>query len=454
MGRAQNVKGAIATQPTRAGRGACRARREESTAFACSVDFVLFPRNGKKSEDGYTIAKVVHEGTGEIITIKGKFGPVVEGELLQISKGVWRDDNYGESFLVWARSHEDPVTHDALLHYLEHLPGVGPTLAQAIIDAYGTNCLAKIDADPNLLLQVKTAHGRALKEDALEELIEKWEDLRAERKNMLYLSSLGFGDATAKKISAHFGADCQAKLKENPYSITEIDGIGFNTADVAARKLGIGITDPRRLAAGMEYILEAAEGDGNVCLPREKLIERAPRLLRPRGYAGQGPTLEQLEGAIDQMVADGRLWSEVREGTERIYTTEMYVIETRLYDALEKILSQIPDPEAIPSYIKAPKESVLTDEQYHALWRAREYPFTLLTGSPGTGKCVRGDTHVVADGTLRQIRHLWGADSEATFDGEGYWKDFERPLGRGRKTYLRQIAFALVARQTITVAAR
>src|ERR1039458_5695369 len=142
--------------------GNCKARLEGSTAFAVTIDFVLFPRSGKTSEDGFTIAKAVHEGTGEKITIKGKFGPVTEGELIQIARGAWRDDTYGEHFIVWARSHKDPVTRGALISYLENLPGVGPTLATAIVDTYGNDCLAKIDANPALLLQVSTKGGRHL----------------------------------------------------------------------------------------------------------------------------------------------------------------------------------------------------------------------------------------------------------------------------------------------------
>jgi exodeoxyribonuclease V alpha subunit len=381
--------------------GSTSARAQGETSFSCTIDFILFPRPPKTSENGYTIAKAIHEGTGEQITIKGPFGPVVEGELIKIARGVWREDNYGEHFIVWARSHDDPTTRDALLRYLGELPGVGPAIAAAVIDTLGTDCLAKIDADPRLLLTVRSRGGRKLSEEALEGMAGKWDELRADRRNLLYLSSLGFGDATAKRISAHFGKECQAKMKADPYSITEIDGIGFQVADVAARKLGIGPTDPRRLAAGVEFVLQRAEGDGHICLPRSLLLERAPRTLRMPGHA---QTERLLDKAIDRMVGEGRLWSEERDGTERVYTTEMYVIETRLYEHLEAILSQIPDPEAIPSYIKAPAGSILTDEQYQAVWRSREYPFSLLTGGAGCGKTL-STRELIADAEARGLSY-------------------------------------------------
>jgi exodeoxyribonuclease V alpha subunit len=445
MGRAKGGIAAVVTQP-RNNPGDSKARLEDSTTFACTIEFVLFPRSGAGNGDGFTIAKAIHEGTGEIITLKGKFGPVVAGELIQIERSAWRDDaRYGSFVQVWARSHADPITRDAVISYLENLPGVGPTLAAAIVETHGNDCLAKIDADPGLILKVTTKGGRHLQATDMAEIMDKWDDLRADRLNMLYLSSLGLGDATAKKVSAHFHTECQNVLKENPYAMTQVEGVGFRIADVVAHKLGIVSNDPRRLAAGMEYLLQQAENDGHVCLPRAEMLERAPKLLE-RGF--KGPTPEQLNTAIDSMVADGRLWSEEQEGVERIYTTEMYVVETRLYEHLESLLKDIDDPDAIPGYLISPKESILTDEQYEALWRGRNYRLSLLTGGPGAGKTTtlcellddldaRGETYCCLAPTgkaAKRMKESTGRDAQTVHRKLG-WAGRETPkqmTGSGR----------------------
>ena len=152
---------------------ASKARLQDSTAFAATIRIVLFPRAGVHSEDGFTIVRAIHEETGEEIVLKGKFGPVHAGELVQIARSTWRDDQrYGEFVQVWARAYSDPVTKDALLGYLGKLPGVGPVMAQAIVETYGTDCLSKIDADPQLLLQVRTRNGRHLHPDDMLAIIE------------------------------------------------------------------------------------------------------------------------------------------------------------------------------------------------------------------------------------------------------------------------------------------
>ncbi len=120
--------------------------------------------------------------------------------------------------------------------------------------------------------------------------------------------------------------------------MTKVDGIGFKIADHVAQTMGIHSTDPRRLAAGMEYLLEVAESDGHVCLTEAEMLERAPRLL-DRGF--QKPWTSSLKDAIAAMVADGRLWREPGpDGVERIYTTELYVVETRLYQHLQELLHE------------------------------------------------------------------------------------------------------------------
>lgn len=348
------------------------------------ITFKLFPRRGQpEKEDGYTIAKATHEGTGEEIVLKGRYGPVTEGQLIQIERYAWRQDTrYGAYVQVFKVSHQDPMTREAVVHYLEHLPGVGPKMADAIVEELGIDCLSKIDRNPELLTQIKVS-GRGIKRDDLQEVVDKWEELRAERKALIYLSSLGLGDATARKIIRHYGLKTNEVVAADPYQMTKVDGVGFRIADKVAEKLGIGPLDPRRTAAGVGYVLESAESDGHICLTREELIKRAPRILTRNG---KRPSAQQINKVIDDLVSEGELWSEVydKDGVERIYTTEHYIIETRLYDLLHKRLIA-PGAEERPD-LKRPKDSPVTDEQWEAVEKAFVEKLSILTGGPGTGK--------------------------------------------------------------------
>jgi exodeoxyribonuclease V alpha subunit len=355
-------------------------RAADKDSFAATILFKLFPRTGSpEKEDGFTIARARHETTGEEVVLKGKFGPVIEGQLIQIDRGAWRHDaRYGDFFQVWAVSHEDPVTREAIEHYLANLPGIGDVTAGEIVDQLGIDCLSKVDKDPQLLLSIK-----GISKEKLEEITPVWEELRAERKNLLYLTSLGLGDASARKVSSHFGFSCKDVIESNPYRLTEVDGLGFRQADRIAQSVGIADRDPRRLAAGAAYLLEAAEGEGHICLTREEMLRRAPELLFRGNYK---PSDKEIDDALTKMQDDGLIWAEADagDGVMRYYTRELYTIETRLLENLDELLSA---PRIRPpAFFKQPENSPITVEQWQAVENALTERISILTGGPGTGK--------------------------------------------------------------------
>jgi exodeoxyribonuclease V alpha subunit len=363
-----------------------KAFQQGATEFKATVAFVMFPKKGQEpNEDGFTIAKCTHEITGEQIVMKGKYGPVGEGQLVHVTKGAWRNDaRYGEFFQVWAAIADDPVTRGAVLAYLQSMPGVGPILAEAIVDQLGDDCLEKIDSDHQVLSTIKTnVGGYHLSQEDLDDLAVKWEENRAQRHNLLYLASLGVGDATSRKIVKHFGTNTAETIKKDPYLMTMVPDVNFKIVDRIAEKMGIDALDPRRINAGVQYLLEEMEGDGHICLTREEMTQQAPELLT---RAGKTPDETQVMEAVDRMIEDGRLWTETdpTDGQERIYTTELWVIETRLLGQIERLLSA--DPIKPPETLQRQKDSFVTDEQWEAVERAFSYKISILTGSAGCGK--------------------------------------------------------------------
>jgi exodeoxyribonuclease V alpha subunit len=361
----------------------------------------LYPRAGQPERDtGWTVAIARDEATGDNVKLVGTYGPVAEGELLAIKndkrkEAPWENNQGGWEYKVWSLDHADPLTRAALKAYLDNLPGVGDKLSDAIIDTFsgsgpfdGAAILAKIDADPTLLRGVRGAHGHAIRA-GLEELIGTWDELRGERKEMLFLSSLQIGDSTARRIRKHFRElhiDPVGAIKQDPYVLVEVDGVGFRIADFAAKALKVPFDDPRRLVAGLSYVLEEAkERSSHICLTRAQLGKGAPRLL---ARDGRRPNAAMIEQAINDAVTRGQLvsYTDPTDNVERIYTAQMYLIETRLYDQLNKLLTheKLEPPESLPQ--ERPADSLLTQEQWQATVNVFQEKFSILTGGPGTGK--------------------------------------------------------------------
>jgi exodeoxyribonuclease V alpha subunit len=359
----------------------------------------LFPKSGApERESGWTVAIARDEATGRDVKLVGTFGPVAEGDLIAIrndrsKEPPWRDSRFGPEYVVWALDYADPIGEEALSAYLRALPGVGPQLAKAIIDHFaadgrvdGTAILAQIDADPTRLREVRGAHGHRILAD-IEQLVARWHELRGERRERLYLSQLGLGEATAKRVRQHFleiGQDPIAQIDADPYVLAEVPGLGFRIADAVARKhFQIALDDPRRIAAGLEEVLHAAEENGHMCLTREQLVAKAPRTLELPPSA-----TSDLEEVVSACLREGRLISYVDpdDKVERIYSPEQFLVETRLYQHCERLLraERLEPPSGFP--YERPPAAKVTDEQWQAVRNAFCEPISILTGGPGTGK--------------------------------------------------------------------
>jgi len=70
------------------------------------------------------------------------------------------------------------------------------------------------------------------------------------------------------------------KIKENPYMLTKIKGIGFERADKIAQSIGYDLTSPNRIVAGIHYAIEEENNAGHVWVDYKKLLNKAIDLLK------------------------------------------------------------------------------------------------------------------------------------------------------------------------------
>ena len=118
-----------------------------------------------------------------------------------------------------------------------------------------------------------------------------------------------FGAATTVRIYKRWGNNAIGIAKKNPYLLCqEIDGIGFERADIMAGKLGIPHDSPDRIKSGLCYVLVSnAAQNGHVCLPEGKLVPSAATLL--------GCWEPECGAALGELLKSGQLVSETRAAT-------------------------------------------------------------------------------------------------------------------------------------------
>jgi exodeoxyribonuclease V alpha subunit len=316
------------------------------------------------SGDDFAVLAAVTDD-GEEITLTGPLAHVHEGETLEVG-GVWREHpKHGRQFHVQRVRTAAPTSEEALLTYLATVKHVGPSGAAWLIDRHGASVLQAIDADPGGRLGEVPGIGS----QRLPAAVQSWERRAGERAIRLFLDEHGVPAAAASRLIRALGAGAIEQLRTDPYGATEIEGIGFATADALAQALGVPPDDPARLDAGIVHALREAEDDGHCFLPRDELAGRAARLLRcdEADVAGRIGDL----GALGRLILDGG----------RIVEPRIDAIERRLARRVAELLGAEPVLE-VPE--DAPRD--LTEEQWLALQQACGNRLSILTGGPGTGK--------------------------------------------------------------------
>ena len=326
------------------------------------------------SGDDFAVVAAVTDD-GEEVTLTGPLAHVHEGDCLELG-GEWREHpRHGRQFNVARVRTAAPASEDALLAYLASVKHVGPSGAAWLFAQHGASVLAAIDADPSGRLgEVPGIGSRRLPAS-----VRSWEERGGERAMRLFLDDHGVDAATASRLVRALVSGPSRpieQLRADPYSITEIDGIGFATADALARALGLPADDPARLDAGIVHALREAAGDGHCHLPRGELEARAGRFLGT-----------DVEDRIGTLVSSGRLV----EDDDRLVDPRMDAVERRLARRVRELLGAEP---SLEEPADPPRD--LTEEQWTAVRQACSHRLSILTGGPGTGKTFTMRTLVEA----------------------------------------------------------
>src|SRR5207244_3470377 len=153
--------------------------------------------------------------------------------------------------------------------------GLGPVLAERLVEAFGIETLEVIDTSPERLAEVE-----GIGPVRSSRIKEAWAEQRSIKDVMVFLQSQGISTSFAVKIYKQYGDRAIAVVREDPYRLAaDIFGIGFKTADRIASRLGVPRDSPRRIEAGLLHVLGQGSDEGHVYLPRAELVRRASEML-------------------------------------------------------------------------------------------------------------------------------------------------------------------------------
>ncbi|MEM7306852.1 MAG: ATP-dependent RecD-like DNA helicase [Planctomycetota bacterium] len=315
-------------------------------------------------------------------TAVGNTPAPADGQRVRLT-GRWTTHaSHGRQFAFESLTPLPPLDAKGLARYLASsaFEGIGQVLAERIVEALGTNALAVIREHPERLAEV-----RGLRPPVREKLIERVRADHGTRELYAFLMGLELGPWQAEAVLRRYGVDAEPKIRENPYLLArDVQGIGFQTADRVATKLGIPADSVERRGAALVHQLRQASNDGHSLLPRENLCEAAAELLRDCAPDAFAEALELLAERGDVVL------EQPDDAPERVYLPMLHTCERALAANLAALLDAgemrpLASPENLAEAERA-ADLELHPLQRDAVLGLLAHPLALLTGGPGVGK--------------------------------------------------------------------
>ena len=336
----------------------------------------------------YTVAQMETGPDRAGVTIVGHLPGAAPGQAVKIL-GKWvTHPRYGEQFAFNQAQITRPSGVDGIRQYLASglIKGIGPGLAESIIEAFGTKALDILDRQPERLREIP-----GIGETRASDIARQWQQHRSIADIMEFLQQHGLEAAHAGKIFRQYGPEAMEVLTQSHFRLAEdIPGQGFVIADAIARHGDLQPDPEMRAAAGIEHLLYQSASSGHMFYPEDELFRK---LEQKFGIDNQSAGL-----GLEQLLAAGRMYMEAGNGDgqpndrcRHIYLPLLHEAETGIAMRLSAMMSSCPDP-ALSNSID-PAEQMedrfavrLSDEQKQALEGVLASPVSVITGGPGTGK--------------------------------------------------------------------
>jgi exodeoxyribonuclease V alpha subunit len=357
------------------------------------VEGVLERITYANEENGWTVARVdTGRGAHDLLTVVGALLGAQPGESLRMHGRWGSHPQYGKQFTVENYTTVLPATVQGIRRYLGSglIKGIGPRLAERIVDHFGTETLEVIEQTPERLIEVPKLGPKRTKLIAA-----AWEEQKAIKEVMVFLQGVGVSTSLAVRVYKSYGDASISVVRNEPYRLAaDVWGIGFLTADRIAQAVGIPHDSPQRVKAGLQYALAQGTDQGHCFLPEEQLISDAVKLLQVE----TGLVIECLaELVAEEGVVRERLPAEHEsaEPVSAVYLVPFHRAELSLAGQLRRLLhtpeDRMPsfasvDWERALSWLRGRTGADLAPEQEQAVRLALTEKVAVLTGGPGCGK--------------------------------------------------------------------
>ncbi len=340
------------------------------------IESVLY----QNEENGYSVCDIESDD-GQFFTATGNMPFVAIGERVELC-GKWsQHKQYGRQFSVERCEKLLPTSKNDILRYLSSgaVKGVGPKIAQKIVEKYGEDSFEIISKHPSWLSEIK-----GISMNKAVEISNDFNEKSGVREIVMYCKDK-FSPNTAMRIYKALGSGAVALIKSNPYILCEsVQGISFKMADEMALADGLGAENEFRIKSAILYVLRVfASRDGHTFVTKPVLIESTSRLIEVDE--------NKISPHIDSLAIEDKIKIVYYQGDFHIYLKENYLAEEYISKKLLHIKSNVlsldyRNAKAFIEQVEARNGIEYAKMQKRAIEAALMNGVTVITGGPGTGK--------------------------------------------------------------------
>lgn len=355
--------------------------------FEATFDKVIY----QKEDAGVLVG--LYKGKDKCFIVTGTMLPTAK-KTKYIFKGNWnKHPKYGMQFNA-SEGYDvvKPDGKDAILEYLSSgvIKGVGAKTAEKIVALFGEDTMNILDKDIDRLREVK-----GITENRFQKIKESYQASFEGREAILELTKRGISPKLASKAYQEFKDKTLNILKDRPYMLCVVPGITFPIADAFGSDDEAYEKSLERFLICANYVLFENEQNGlrniignrpsgSTCMEINDFGRCMLSLLNKGTYKKE----EILANTI-ALVKEDKLSYIKKDGKQYIYRSGIYRIEKRLAEDIERLATVETEKINIDEYIndyEGLNSILLNDDQKNAVRMAINSNFSLIIGSPGTGK--------------------------------------------------------------------
>ncbi len=334
----------------------------------------------QNEDSGFTVLHLTDAKEGDDVCVVGTLPGVSIGEELKLTGQFTTHPVYGRQFKAELFERHMPAQANAIYRYLASgvIKGIRSSTARKIVDHFGDDTLKILEEDPSRLSEVK-----GISEKKAAEYIKGFRELFAVRTLMMFLSGYGVTPMQSVTIWKMWGPSARERIISNPYILCDPEfSVSFATADAIAFDYGMSKESAARLLAGIVFVLNHNTGNGHTCLPKDRLVAGAAKLVDQPVERLEETLLSGLEQEVLYAVQDSK---KAYIFLPQYYTAETY-ITARLHHMLAMPVKEDKDISHMIAEIEAQHGISYETLQKSAILEAYKNQLFILTGGPGTGK--------------------------------------------------------------------